>query len=251
MMPFCLSFHFIIPAIVISAKAQLHTPPFWFHLLHIVDKNRLLINHFCFSSIFYETWWSCSTHKCYKFTKFHQKGMKNKKSFLLIARFCLLCRKLEWLQELNQAVRLPGLGKIFVFKFQKRLSNLVWLEITRPRQCILSQKRRVTKFGEGRLNPTLVITLGYTMIWWLVCPLHMTSSNVLRYIHYNICSWITSYENNDVWPKHLPEMKEEKNTLTNAKKEIYIWFMVWYIYELHYMVSCKYFLFRNIKWCMW
>ena len=57
-------------------------------------------------------------------------------------------------------MRLPGLGKIFVFKFQKRLSNLVWLEITRPRQCILSQKRRVTKFGEGRLNPTLVITLG-------------------------------------------------------------------------------------------
>ena len=33
---------------------------------------------FCFSFDFGETWWNCSTHG-YKFTKFHQNQMKNKK----------------------------------------------------------------------------------------------------------------------------------------------------------------------------
>ena len=50
------------------------------------QKNRLLINLLCFSSDFDETWWSCSTHGYYKFTKFHQNQMKNKK-VLLIACF--------------------------------------------------------------------------------------------------------------------------------------------------------------------
>ena len=49
-------------------------------------KNGLLINLFCFSSDFDETWWSCRTNVYYDFTKFHQKRIKNKK-YLLISHF--------------------------------------------------------------------------------------------------------------------------------------------------------------------
>ena len=41
---------------------------------------------FCFSSNFDETWWSCSAHGYYNFTKFHQNRNKNK-TVLLIAHF--------------------------------------------------------------------------------------------------------------------------------------------------------------------
>ena len=42
-------------------------------------KKLLKIKLFGFSSDFDETWWSCSIHMYYKFTKFHQIRMKNKK----------------------------------------------------------------------------------------------------------------------------------------------------------------------------
>ena len=47
------------------------------------EKNGLLINLFCFSSDFDETWWSCSTQVYYNFAKFPQNWMKNKKVFLI------------------------------------------------------------------------------------------------------------------------------------------------------------------------
>ena len=43
----------------------------------------ILLTLFCFSSDFNETWWSCSTHVYYNFTKFHQNRMKNKNVFII------------------------------------------------------------------------------------------------------------------------------------------------------------------------
>ena len=48
-------------------------------------EKRAINKTFCFSSDFDETWWNCSTHCIYNFTKVHQNQMKAK--VLLKARF--------------------------------------------------------------------------------------------------------------------------------------------------------------------
>ena len=85
-------------------------------------------------------------------------------------------------------MRLPGLGNIFFIKFQKRLNDHRVIGDNAPRQVTLSQKRRVTKFGENRLGLTLVITLYRAQNLEMIKSLNFSQDisfvGLLKFLHF-------------------------------------------------------------------